>query len=175
MKGSNLYLVGFMGAGKTEVGRRLAELLGRPFIDLDLVIEKQEGASVAEIFRRRGEAYFRSLERVALQRVSEAQNTVAAVGGGVFCSAENQETIAHTGTSIWLDAPIELLFARCSADPAMRPLFAGIEEMGRLLESRRPSYAKAQLHIQVGNLSVDDLARRILNEIRKPEFHDRIR
>jgi shikimate kinase len=84
MKGSNLYLVGFMGAGKTEVGRRLAELLGWPFIDLDLVIEKQDGASVAEIFSRRGEAYFRSLERVALHRVSLSKNSVAAVWGCVF-------------------------------------------------------------------------------------------
>jgi shikimate kinase len=164
MKDSNLYLVGFMGAGKTEVGCRLAELLGWPFIDLDLEIEKRQGASVAEIFRQQGEIFFRVFEQATLQRVSEHRNQVVAVGGGAFCCAENRQIIARTGTSIWLDAPLELLFERCSGDPASRPLFAGGQEMARLLERRRPFYASAQLRVQVGGLSIDDLARQILTQ-----------
>jgi len=164
---ANLYLLGFMGAGKTSVGRRLAELLGWTFIDLDLEIEKREGMPISEIFRLRGEARFRVLELQELQRASEARSTVIAIGGGAFCSAENQAIIARSGISVWLDAPIDLLFARCGGDATVRPLFSGISEMAQLLERRRPFYARAQLHLQVGNLGVEDLARRIQAEIQK--------
>ena len=162
MNGSIIYLVGFMGAGKTEVGRRLAELLGWPFVDLDLEIEKCEGMPIPEIFQRRGEAYFRELERNRLQRVSEGRNAVVAVGGGGCCSTANQEVIERTGISVWLDAPLETLCARCSGSPGSRPLFASMEVMAQLLESRRPFYARARLHLQVAGRSVDDLAQQIL-------------
>jgi shikimate kinase len=165
VKASIVYLVGFMGAGKTAVGRRLAELLAWPFLDLDQEIEKREGTTVIEIFQRRGENYFRALEREELQRVSREVNTVVAVGGGGFCSAENQEIIARTGAAVWLEAPIELLFARCSRDASTRPLFASIEEMAQLLEARRPFYAKASLRVQVAGLDVDGLARKIQNDL----------
>lgn len=151
-----------MGAGKTEVGCRLAESLGWPFVDLDREIEKREGMSIREIFKQRGEGYFRVLERSELRQVSVRHNSVVAVGGGGFCNAENQKIIARTGTSIWLNAPLETLFARCSGDPASRPLFANMEEMARLLQSRLPFYAKAQLHIQVAGLSVEDIVCQIL-------------
>src|SRR5512136_2261829 len=110
---SNIYLVGFMGSGKTSVGRRLAELLGWTFVDLDEEIEKRAGQSIPEIFRLRGEKHFRSLEREELERECRGSNTVIALGGGTFCSTENRETITRTGISVWLDAPIELLSARC--------------------------------------------------------------
>lgn len=155
-----VYLVGFMGTGKTEVGRRLAELLDWTLIDLDQEIELRDGTAIREIFERRGEAHFRALERQELQRVSERKHTVVAVGGGAFCSAENREVIARTGVSIWLDGPIEVLFARCRGE-ASRPLFTTREEMAQLLERRRPDYAKADLHVQVAGQSVDDVALRI--------------
>lgn len=164
MTNTIIYLVGFMGAGKTEVGRRLAELLAWTFIDLDREIEIREAKTISEIFRQQGESYFRELEGLELQRVSRGKSTVVAVGGGAFCSAENQEIIARTGTSVWLDAPLDLLLARCSAASELRPLFKTRHEMSRLLEARRPHYAKAALHLQVAGLSVDDLARRILEE-----------
>jgi shikimate kinase len=166
---SNLYLVGFMGSGKTSVGRRLAELLGWTFLDLDEEIEKREGKPIPEIFRLRGEKHFRSLERQELGRASQGGRTVVAVGGGTFCSVENQEIITRTGISIWLDAPIELLFARCSASPALRPLFTGMDEMTKLLERRLPSYAQAKARVPVGSLSIDELAKRILAEIKQHE------
>jgi len=152
-----LYLVGFMGAGKTELGRRLAELLEWTFIDLDQEIEERDGTTIREIFERRGEAHFRALERQELQRVSERRHAVVAVGGGAFCSAENQEIMARTGISVWLDAPVEVLFARCRGE-ASRPLFTTVEEMALLHKRRRPYYAKAELHVQVAGQGVDDLA-----------------
>jgi len=157
----NVYLVGFMGAGKTEVGHRLAELLGSDFFDLDQEIEKREGASIPEIFRTRGEPYFRAREREELQRLSQAQNAVVALGGGAFCSSENRQVTAGSGVSIWLDAPIEVLHERCVADAGLRPLFSGIDEMARLLESRREFYAMADLHIQVGDRTPDELVEEI--------------
>lgn len=155
-----VYLVGFMGTGKTEVGHRLAELLEWTFIDLDQEIEKRDGTTIREIFERLGEAHFRALERQELQRVSKRRHAVVAVGGGAFCSAENQEIMARTGISVWLDAPVEVLFARCCGE-ASRPLFTTMEEMALLLERRRPHYAKADLHVQVVGQSVDDLALQI--------------
>jgi len=162
MSGSIIYLVGFMGAGKTEVGRRLSELLGWPFVDLDQEIEKREGMTVPEIFKQRGEANFRAAERQELVAVSARTETVVALGGGAFCSKENQETVARTGISVWLDAPIEVLHARCSGHAVSRPLFSTIGEMAELLERRRPFYEKATLRVQVSGASVDDLARQTL-------------
>ena len=167
---SNIYIVGFMGSGKSSVGRRLAELLGWAFLDLDEEIEKQEGKPIPEIFGLQGENHFRSLERRELGTASRRSRTVVALGGGAFCSTESQEIIAHTGISIWLDAPLEILFARCSACPSLRPLFAGIDEMAKLLERRIPSYTRAQIRVPVGSRSIDELARKILTEINQSEF-----
>ncbi len=164
MKGTIIYLVGFMGAGKTEVGRRLAELLSWPFVDLDQEIERREGKTISEIFRERGEAFFRELERQELLRVSREKNTVVAVGGGAFCVPEIQEIIAGTGMSVWLDAPLDLLLARCKAAAGSRPLLTTRQEMSLLLERRRPYYEKATLRLQVAGLDVDGVARRILDE-----------
>ncbi len=164
---SNLYLVGFMGSGKTSVGRRLAELLGWTFLDLDEEIEKCEGKSIPEIFRQQGEGHFRSLEHRELVRACLGTRTVVALGGGTFCHAKNREIITRTGLSIWLDAPIGLLLARCGACPDSRPLFAGIDEMTTLLERRLPAYAQAEVRVPVDTLSIDELARRIIAEIRE--------
>ena len=161
----NVYLVGFMGAGKTEVGRRLAGLLRWTFVDLDCRIAARKGMAIPEIFRVEGEAAFRALESAELKCAGEGQRQVVAVGGGCFCSPENRAVIAGTGLSVWLDAPIELLHSRCSPDPGSRPLFSGIGEMAALLERRLPYYAGAQLRIQVAGRSVDDLARQIIREL----------
>jgi shikimate kinase len=165
MKAPIVYLVGFMGAGKSAVGARLAELLGWNFIDLDQAIERRAGTTIDQIFSLQGEACFRALEREELWRASEQKNTVVAVGGGAFCSSENQEIIAATGISVWLDAPIELIFARCCGDGEERPLFAAMREMAGLMALRRPFYEKAQLRVEVGGMGVEDLARLIMKEV----------
>jgi shikimate kinase len=166
-KSSNLYLVGFMGSGKTVVGRRVAELMGRPFWDLDREIEKCAGKTIPEIFRCLGEAHFRILEKSELRRVSTLKNVVAALGGGTVCDDENLAVVAATGISVWLDAPLELLIRRCLGDNPVRPLFTTGEELERLLERRRPYYQKATVTIGVSGLQVDALARQILQEWEK--------
>ena len=165
MEPSIVYLVGFMGAGKTSVGRRVAEILGWSFVDLDQRIEETSGESIRELFRREGEAYFRVLEGNELRRVSGQERTVVALGGGAFCSTENQLLIQTTGVSVWLDAPIDLLYSRCSVD-STRPLLTNRKEMKELLERRRPFYEKANLHLEVADLSVEEIARRVLAALR---------
>ena len=157
-----VYLVGFMGAGKTSVGARLAELLGWSFVDLDQRIEQREGEPIRDLFRRKGEPYFRRIEREELLRASTETETVVALGGGAFCSPENQQIVHGTGASIWLDAPLDVLFARCGDDES-RPLFTTRPEMQQLLDQRRPFYAQAGLHIEVAGLTVDEISHRILN------------
>src|SRR5436190_21025868 len=106
---SSIYLVGFMGAGKTSVGQRLAELLGWSFVDVDQKIEEREGTPIREIFLRAGEPYFRRVESVELHSLSAARNLVVALGGGAFCGLENQRVAQRSGTRVGLDAPLATL------------------------------------------------------------------
>ena len=159
-RSSNIYIVGFMGTGKSSVGLRLAERLGWAFCDLDTEIERAAGETVSEIFRNRGEAYFRRVESEALKRISVRTGTVVALGGGAFCSDENRRVTAATGTSVWLDAPVEIVMARCAGNRA-RPLFGDRRAMAALLESRRPAYELADVRIDIEGLAVEEIADRI--------------
>ncbi len=165
-RSSNVYLVGFMGTGKSSVGLRLAERLGRAFCDLDSEIERVAGETVGNIFRNRGETHFRRLESDALRRVSASAGTVVALGGGAFCSEENRRVTAETGTSVWLDAPLEIIMARCT-DDSSRPLFGDRHAMAALLESRRPAYKLADLHVGIAGLGVEEIVSRILALLRR--------
>jgi shikimate kinase len=158
---SNIYLIGFMGTGKSSVGLRLAERLGWAFCDLDSEIERVTGESVSNIFRNRGEARFRRLESDELRRVSASPGTVVALGGGAFCSEENRRVTAETGTSVWLDAPLDLIMARCAGDSS-RPLFGDRDAMATLLDSRRPAYALADLRVEIEGMTVEEIAEQIL-------------
>ncbi len=156
-----IYVVGFMGVGKTSVGGRLAELLGRRFVDLDQEIEKSAGMPIRSIFLTKGEEWFRAAERAELEKFSSLSNAVVALGGGAICHERNRGTVEATGVSVWLDASIETIYARCAGDKT-RPLFTSFSEMGLLLERRRRFYEMARLRVAVGDESVDDLARRII-------------
>jgi shikimate kinase len=165
MSSSVVYLVGFMGAGKSAVGECLAEMLRWSFFDLDREIEKRAAMTIPEIFRYYGEARFRTLETEELERMSGLTDAVVALGGGAFCSPEIREIVARTGVSVWLDAPLELLFERCRVEAAARPLFTTREEMAGLLERRRPSYAESAHHVMVAGKSADEIAREICSLI----------
>ncbi len=160
-RSSNIYLVGFMGTGKSSVGLRLAERLGWAFCDLDSEIERVAGETIGDMFRNRGEARFRRLESDELRRVSASRGTVVALGGGAFCSEENRRVIGDTGTSVWLDASLEMIMARCAGDSS-RPLFGDRHAMAALLDSRRPAYGLADLRIDIEGLEVEEIADRIL-------------
>jgi shikimate kinase len=141
-----IFLVGFMGSGKTTVGRSLAAHLGLPFIDLDDEIERTAGMPIRDIFRERGESWFRALECDELRKACCRDHGVVALGGGAFCTAENQAIVSATGRSVWLDVPVDVVVERCAGE-GTRPLATGREDMEQLLERRRPFYEKADTRV----------------------------
>ena len=159
-----IYLVGFMGSGKTSAGRCLALRLSVPFVDLDAEIENRAGRTIRDIFRVQGESHFRHLESEELSRVATVPAAVIALGGGAFCSAENRRTAAASGISVWLDVPLEVLLARCADDPS-RPLLGGECEMAALLQERRAFYALADIRLQAGDLPADAVAEEVLRAL----------
>jgi shikimate kinase len=159
-----IFLIGFMGAGKTTVGRLLAEKLGFGFIDLDEVVEAGAGMSVQAIFARLGESEFRRLEKAALERVRGEKQTVIALGGGAYISEENRAIIDRAGEAVWLDCPLEVCLARIERDGS-RPLLAGEAEMVELLDRRRPFYTLARHRVQTGDCSVEEAAARVLDAL----------
>jgi len=153
-----IYLVGFMGSGKSTVGRALAEELGWRFADLDEDIEKREGESISQIFDARGEAAFRQAETAALRErvrlVERGQPWVIALGGGAFLSGENYEMVSNNGVSVWLDCPFSTVERRLGGYDH-RPLARDPEKLRELFALRREGYARADYCIAVEN---DDAA-----------------
>ena len=159
-----LVLVGFMGAGKTTVGKELARLLQWEFVDLDDRIEVLEQRSVREIFAREGEPYFRIVEREELGRVLEKseRDIVVSVGGGAFAQPEAAELIErHAAVSVLLDAPVEELRRRVAMGANVRPLANDEERFARLYRDRSAAYSKAHQRFDTGGKSVAKVAREI--------------
>lgn len=143
----SIVLVGLMGAGKTNIGRRLANRLHLPFIDADSEIEAAAGATIEEIFQRHGEAYFRDGERRVIARLLDGPVHVMAAGGGAFMDAQTRARIRERAISIWLRADIELLLARV-ARRDNRPLLKDGDRraiLAALIEKRHPIYAEADI------------------------------
>jgi shikimate kinase len=161
-----VFLLGFMGAGKTSVGRALARRLGWRFVDLDQQIEMRAGHTIAEIFARSGEQAFRALETAALRELlaalEHASPAVVALGGGAALGAENAALLAACGApQVFLDAGFEVLRRRCAETVAARPLFREEEQARLLYESRRPHYLKAQYRLDTASRSVEQAAAEI--------------
>ncbi|MGE0812062.1 MAG: shikimate kinase [Vicinamibacterales bacterium] len=156
MKADKVYLVGFMGAGKTTVGRALARRLDWRFEDIDERIERAEARDIPTIFRQSGEAYFRTLERQALVDLLPARGVVVATGGGTPVDPANRALMARDGAVAWLDAPFPTVAARVPAD-GRRPLAANRAEMERLYNDRRGAYAQAHARFDVSRSSVDEI------------------
>ena len=164
LAGSNLYLIGMMGAGKSAVGRPLAEALGYRFIDADTTLEQVAGRSIASIFASDGEDSFRQLETAVLDQIAGWHSLVVATGGGVVTRPENWGHLQQ-GVVIWLDAPEALLLDRLAADPSRRPLLEQGDPASRLrtlLTQRRPLYAQADLVVHQGGESPAEVAARVL-------------
>ncbi len=159
-----IFLIGFMGSGKTYCGRRLADLRGLPFIDLDQYIEEKAGFSVSELFARSGEAYFRDLEHEAVLELSPLPMFVMATGGGTPCHHQLIDHLNAVGTTVFLDPALDLLLHRLRPELGHRPLLAetaALETTVReKLSARRPCYERASLHITFDNPNTD-LARLI--------------
>lgn len=167
LKGVNLYLVGMMGAGKTTVGRLMATHLGYRFVDTDAVIEQVTGQSITQLFANVGEAAFRQLESQVLAEVCAYTNLAIATGGGIVLRRENWSYLHH-GLIVWLDVPVELLYARLASNTT-RPLLQEadpLEKLQTLLEQRQPLYAQADLRVTLTNEETpEQIATRVLEEI----------
>lgn len=161
---ASIFLVGFMGAGKTTVGQALARVLQRRFIDLDRAIEASESRTVEQIFSASGEAEFRRLERAAIAACRGMKQSVIALGGGAYIAEENRDVLREIGMTIWLDCPLEVCLERIRGDIA-RPLLRSDEAMRALLEIRRPAYALADFVVQSDRRSPDEIAREICHRL----------
>jgi shikimate kinase len=159
-----IYLVGFMAAGKTTVARAVAARLGWRAEDIDELIEARERRTVADIFARNGEPYFRAIEREILRLLLPLRHAVVATGGGTFMDPENRSAINIDGVSIWLDVPLDELIARLPAD-GRRPLATDRAQVERLYAVRQAAYANAHLRIDARGAHPEDVAERIIERI----------
>jgi shikimate kinase len=146
-----LYLVGFMGSGKSAVGRLLAHELGWSFADTDEEIEKAQGVSIADIFDTRGEQEFRAIEREAVRRrirdVECGKPMVVALGGGAFIDPDNRKLLEERGVTIWLDCPFPRICERLEGQ-THRPLARDPEKFKQLFDHRRDLYSQAEHRIE---------------------------
>ncbi len=161
-------LIGMMGSGKTAVGTALARLLGVPFLDSDEAIEVAANRTVAEIFERDGEAFFRQKESQVLARLLQGAPCILSTGGGAFLAEANRDVIAAEGVAVWLRADIDLLWHRVR-HKTTRPLLRTSnprETLRLLLDAREPIYALAGVVVSAApDYSVDDMAHRVIEAL----------
>lgn len=166
MTTDKVYLVGFMAAGKTTVARFVAARLGWRVEDVDELIEARERRTVADIFAKAGEPYFRAVEREILRLLLPLRHVVVATGGGTFMDPENRRAINTDGLSIWLDVPLEVVLARVPAD-GRRPLAADRAQMERLFAARQTAYAQAHVRIDARTATAPAIAEQILDILQR--------
>ena len=165
-----IYLIGFMGSGKTYRGRQLSEKLNMPFFDLDEQIVAQEGKSINEIFENNGEEYFRLVEKDILHIITESHDTfVMACGGGAPCYFNNIEYMNRSGTTVWLNTPLDVLAARLLKEKDHRPLLKNLSEdqlkayIIRKFGDRKMYYEQADIIVDDDHLELDELIEKIFH------------
>ena len=170
-------LVGLMGAGKSSVGRRLAEKLGIPFVDADHEIEAAAGKTVFEIFADHGEAYFREGERKVLARLLGNGAQVLATGGGAFVNDETRSRIHENGVSIWLKAPLPLLMKRVMKRQG-RPLLQAADPeavMRGLMETRYPAYSLADVTVESRDVQHNQMVNDVIRALAQWDGWERLK
>jgi shikimate kinase len=158
-----IYLIGFMTAGKTTVARLLAARLGWRAEDIDTLVEARERLTVADLFARHGEAYFRSVEREIVKLLLPLRHTVVATGGGTYMDPDSRQAIALDGFAVWLDVPLETVIARLPPD-GRRPLSADRAQLERLFAMRQAAYGLAPLRIDA-TVPAEEVVERILDRL----------
>ncbi|WP_158095103.1 shikimate kinase [Gottfriedia luciferensis] len=159
----SIYLVGFMGCGKTTVGKELAKRLNRKFIDLDEEIVIQTGDQIPSLFEKFGESGFRDIETETLKSMS-SKGAVISTGGGIIIRDENIRLMKETGMMFYLESPIEILFERIHSD-SNRPnaVNRSLKELTELFLSRESLYKKANFHISTNGLTPIEVSEEIIN------------
>ncbi len=163
----SVVLIGLMGAGKTAVGRRLANRLDLPFVDADSEIEEAAGQSISEIFAEHGEAYFRQGERKVIARLLEAGPQVLATGGGAYMNADTRANIRKHGLSVWLKAELRVLMKRVGRRDN-RPLLAGSDPetvMKKLMAERYPVYGEADVTVESRDVPHDVIVAAVIDAL----------
>lgn len=164
-----IYLIGYMGSGKSTLGRKLADELGISCIDLDDEFESKYKIGITDFFNKYGEKAFRELEQKLLTDFSTVSDIVISTGGGTPCFYDNMKLMNQTGITIYLKAVPELLISRIELSSRKRPVFQQMKDeyfaqnIARHLSSREPSYEKAQITIDASNPLIKELKVRILN------------
>lgn len=162
-----IFLIGMMGCGKSTVGKRLAARLNFSFYDLDVFIEQKLNATIAEIFREKGESFFRKEEMACLHELLSIEKAVIATGGGTPCFFDNMQRMKTGGICIYLEASPQLLFSRLTKQKNARPLLAGLENeqlknfLAEKLSERMPFYAQAHYRVAATNVRIGELAKMV--------------
>ena len=161
MRREHVFLIGFMGSGKTTVGALLGPALSLPFIDLDELIVSAEGRSITSIFAAEGEASFRKVEARVLGEVLDSPPAVLSLGGGAFLPLENRRRIRERGTSIWLAVSLDEALERCRREQG-RPLALDPLEFSKLYEQRQPIYQECDVKVETDRKSAPTICREIV-------------
>jgi shikimate kinase len=161
---AQIYLVGFMGAGKTTLGAELAALLGWGFADLDAAIVSREGLSVEEIFRSGGEPRFRAVERDVLITLTSMPSLVVATGGGTYVAEANRSLVEAAGISVWLQVSLAEAMRRCAGGPP-RPLWGAKADLESLYRYRTEFYRCARIAVDTDGETPARVSRRILQQM----------
>ncbi|MEK6978292.1 MAG: shikimate kinase [Candidatus Hydrothermarchaeota archaeon] len=165
----NIVLTGFMGAGKSTVGRRLGERLGMEVVDTDDLVEEMAGMRISAIFSAFGEAYFRDLESKAVARVSEREDRVIVTGGGVVLRMENITNLRRKGVIVYLHAEPNAIYERIKGE-RHRPLLQVKDPLARireLLASRAPYYAENDLLVDTSSKTVEEVVNEVVEKVRR--------
>ena len=162
---NNIVLCGFMGSGKTVVGRELAKIMGAKFVDTDKLIEKEQGIAIKAIFATHGEDYFRDLEYEMCKKVAQMKGAVVSTGGGAMTFARNVEAIKQGSKVVFLDASFDVICDRIG-NSTTRPLFQDREKAKRLYDERKDKYLAAADYVVNGDMGARKTALEIADLFR---------
>lgn len=163
----NIYLVGFMGSGKSTVGKILAEKLNMNFVDIDKLIEEKEGMKIKDIFERKGESYFRELERKQIEATVKQEGLVVSTGGGLGANLDNMNFMKKNGDVVWLDVSLNTVLDRLKNDQDRPLLKQPTEKIKQLFEERKNVYRLANIRVNVDKKTPSQIVEEILTKIKR--------